>query len=113
VTVGRSGLRETPLGRFEYRHVKDEWFFGYEEMALGEESALVAAPEKALLDLFYLSTGEYTRERIEGLRLQDAGRFDLDRLRAMAVRSKSPRVGRAAERACAWILEDRDAWREV
>lgn len=113
VTVGRPGLRENPLGRFQYRHVKGDWFFGYSEVSLGEESALVATPEKALLDLFYLSKGEHTRERIEALRLQETHRLDLRALREMAVRSGSPRVQRAAERACSWVLEDSQGWREV
>ena len=113
VTVGRAGMRETPLGRFDYRHVKGEWFFGYREMPLGDDSALVATPEKALLDLFYLSKGEFTRQRIDGLRLQDLDRLDLEQIRAMAAKARSPRVERAAEQLCAWVMEERKAWREV
>ena len=113
VTAGRSGLRETPLGRFDYRHVKRDWFFGYAELPLGEESALVATPEKALLDLFYLSKGEFTRERIGELRLQDAERLDLEFLQDMASRSGSRRVERAAERLSAWALQEMHAWREL
>jgi predicted transcriptional regulator of viral defense system len=111
-TVGRTGTRETALGRFEYRHVKGEMFFGYREMPLGDDSALVATPEKALLDLFYLSKGEFTRRRIEGLRLQDVDRLDLKQIQAVSTKARSPRVKRATEELCAWVTNEREAWRD-
>ncbi len=98
VTTGRTRLIETPIGAFQYRHVKSQMFFGYQEVSAGNHSALVAVPEKALLDLFYLTTGEITSERIRGLRLEELDRPDLGRLRAMAESIGSPRLLRAADR---------------
>lgn len=98
VTSGRPLRLETAAGDFWFRHVKPAWFFGYRELAVAGGRALVATPEKALLDLVYLSPGEFTAERIEGLRLQDLERLDLSKLRWTAEASGSPRVLRAAER---------------
>ncbi|MBI5015805.1 MAG: hypothetical protein HZB55_09990 [Deltaproteobacteria bacterium] len=98
VTPGRPLRLETQAGDFWFRHVKPVWFFGYRELAVGGGRALVATPEKALLDLVYLSPGEFTAERIEGLRLQDLERLDLPELRRISDLSGSPRVRRAAQR---------------
>ncbi|MGB2775314.1 MAG: hypothetical protein WBF31_23635 [Anaerolineae bacterium] len=58
VTTGRPGRWETPLGVYEYRHVKTGLFFGYRRTEISPgQRAFVAAPEKALLDLVYLHAG--------------------------------------------------------
>jgi hypothetical protein len=88
-------------GDFWFRHVKPSWFFGYRELSVAGARARVATPEKALLDLVYLSPGEFTAERIEGLRLQDLERLDLAELWRIAEASGSPRLHRAAERVAA------------
>src|SRR3990172_1495410 len=51
VTAGRPQPLETPIGVFEFRHVKPELLRGYRMTDLGGQQALVATPEKALLDL--------------------------------------------------------------
>jgi predicted transcriptional regulator of viral defense system len=98
VTTGRPGRFATPVATFEYRHVKTGWFFGYREIEIGQGKALVATPEKALLDLFYLSRGEISAARIEQYRLQDLEKVDAAALAAMATRADSPRLLRAAKR---------------
>ncbi|MBI5489793.1 MAG: type IV toxin-antitoxin system AbiEi family antitoxin domain-containing protein [Deltaproteobacteria bacterium] len=98
VTTGRPGLVTTPLGDFDYRHVKRSWFTGYRELPLGRDRALVATPEKALLDLVYLSRGEFTAARIAELRLGDLDSLDPTALRELARLSGKPRVVRAARR---------------
>lgn len=45
---------ENVLGRFIYRHIKPELFFGYKEMG----KTLMALPEKALLDYLYFKARE-------------------------------------------------------
>ena len=57
VSTGRPERLDTPLGTFEFRHIKTELLFGYRMTELGEQSALIATPEKALLDLIYLQPG--------------------------------------------------------
>jgi len=46
---------ENPFGRFIYRHVKSELLWGYVEMKTEQGLYLLAEPEKALLDYFYLN----------------------------------------------------------
>jgi len=97
VTTGRPGVRQTPLGRYEFRHVKTSWLHGYRLLALGQrQQAFVATPEKALLDLVYLEPGGETPAYLEGLRLQNLDRLDLAALEQMARESGSPRLQRAA-----------------
>ena len=51
VTTARPGRWDTPLGSYEFRHVKTDLFRGYRlaEVNPGQQ-AFVASPEKALLD---------------------------------------------------------------
>ncbi|HWO20588.1 MAG TPA: hypothetical protein VNO30_17585 [Kofleriaceae bacterium] len=84
VTRARPMVFETPAGTFQYRHVKQSWFFGYRETELASGSALIAVPEKALLDVVYLSRGAFTPDRIAELRLQELDRLNLAALTRMA-----------------------------
>lgn len=97
VTTLRPGHRETPLGHFEYHHIKPEYFYGYDVIEVeAKQTALVANPEKALLDLVYLQPGSDSTKYIEGLRLQNLERFDLEELGRMAESSGRPKLRRAA-----------------
>lgn len=97
VTTRRPGRRETPLGGFLYRHLGPELLFGYrgESVAPGQR-AWVATPEKALLDLVYLTPGGDALAYLEGLRLQGLDRLDRERLGAWVGRFAKPKVDRAA-----------------
>jgi predicted transcriptional regulator of viral defense system len=58
VSTARPTCWDTPLGSYEFRHVKTDWLRGYQLAELGGgQSAFIAAPEKALLDLIYLQPG--------------------------------------------------------
>lgn len=108
VTTGRPVTLDSAVAVFSYRHVKRDWFFGYRELSLGGGRALVAVPEKALLDLVHLSPGEFTAERVAQLRLQDVERLDPAELRRMAEASGSPRMRRAAERVAEFVADERE-----
>ncbi|OGO32652.1 MAG: hypothetical protein A2Z16_16020 [Chloroflexi bacterium RBG_16_54_18] len=95
VTVGRPERLETPLGVFEFRHIKSELLRGYRMTDLGNQQALVATPEKALLDLVYLQPGGGTSEFLRELRLQNLERLDLEALRLQADAFNSPKIHRA------------------
>jgi predicted transcriptional regulator of viral defense system len=97
VTTLRPGRWETPLGVYEFRHIKKDLFFGYRsvEVAPGQR-AFVAAPEKALLDLAHLHPGSDDPAYLRELRLQNMERLDLDELRRMAERAGSPKLRRVA-----------------
>ena len=100
VTVARPARFETPLGRFEFRHVHERLLFGYQsvEVAAGQ-SAFVATPEKALLDLAHLRPGAATPRFVEGLRLQNLDRINRDELARLAARASRPKLRRFAELA--------------
>jgi predicted transcriptional regulator of viral defense system len=98
VTTGRPAVFDTPIGSFRYRHVRLDFFLGFGEMTLGGEALLVARPEKALLDLFYLSAGEFTTARLAELRLQNVDGLDLDWSAETARRCGSPKLARAVAR---------------
>lgn len=98
VSATRPASWTTPLGVYEYRHVKKELLFGYQWIDVGEDQqAFVATPEKALLDLVHLQPGGDEPEYLRQLRLQNLERLDLDRLQGQAARTASPKLCRAAE----------------
>jgi predicted transcriptional regulator of viral defense system len=97
VTTGRPGRWETPLGVFEFQHVHAGLFSGYERTRLnGGQSAFVARPEKALLDLVYLTPGAADPAYLDELRLQNLELLDLQALGQMAERSGKAKLRRAA-----------------
>ena len=53
---------ENVCGRFIYRHVKSELFWGYVPMKTDHGPYLLAEPEKALLDYFYLNLARINSE---------------------------------------------------
>ena len=96
---------ENPFGVFEYRNIKQECFFGYQRAA-GSGGIFVAEPEKALLDHWHLTPGEWDEDRLEEMRYQHVGQVDAGRLQAYAERFQSPRLVRAAGR---WLKLADDA----
>ena len=106
VTLRRPNLFRTAVGDFSYRHVKREWFFGYVETTVAGGTALVATPEKALLDLVYLSSGPFGADRIEQLRLQDVERLSPATILRLA-QGRGRRLEQAARSLAAWIRRER------
>ena len=102
VTTARPGRWETRLGVFTFRHLRPALFFGYHRLDLGSgQTAFVATPEKALLDLVYLTPGGDAPDYLRELRLQNLERLDLTALRQMAGRFDRPKTARAAEQVIA------------
>jgi len=98
VTTARPARWETPLGIFEFRHIKRELFFGYQMLDLqNSQEALVSIPEKALLDLIYLQPAGDSPEYVQELRLQNLHQLELDDLRVLAVRAGSSKLQRAVD----------------
>lgn len=96
VTTQRPSRVETPLGRFLFRHIKKSWFSGYRQVDLGSgQKAFVATPEKALLDLVYLTPGADNHDFLAELRLQNLDRLDRDVLVQLAQTSRSPKLRHA------------------
>jgi predicted transcriptional regulator of viral defense system len=97
---------ENPFGVFDYRNIKQECFFGYRTASHGGANILVAEPEKALLDHWHLTHGEWTTERLEEMRYQQTDLVGEDQLKLFAQRFRSPRLDRAVQR---WLLLAADA----
>jgi predicted transcriptional regulator of viral defense system len=89
---------ENQLGVFDYRHIKQDAFFGYATVQQGGQQILAAEPEKALLDHWHLNAGEWTTVRLTEMRYQHFDRVDPSRLSRYADRFHSPRLSRAVER---------------
>ncbi len=100
VTLLKTALFNNPLGRFAYRTVKKDLFFGFEEIK-DEFGApiLIASPEKAFLDYIYLSPEwENTEAYLEGsLRLQQLDQLEKRKFREYAVKFHSKKLDLAVE----------------
>ena len=97
VTTKRPGEFNTPMGRFHYQHIQTPLFWGYESVAMNNQTAFMAYPEKALLDFFYFKEIKVTMEYLKELRLQNLEEFSLKRFLEYARRFKKPRVLKAAQ----------------
>lgn len=82
-------------GAFTYRHVKKDAFFGYRSADISGSPVLIAEPEKALLDFWYLQKGEWGEERMREMRFQNSRLVDRRRLGDCAAAYGSPRLARA------------------
>jgi hypothetical protein len=60
---------QTPLGLFAYQNIKPSLNFGFRLMPFGKYFYKLAAPEKAILDYFYLHPELVSDSDFEGLRL--------------------------------------------
>jgi predicted transcriptional regulator of viral defense system len=100
VSLARARRYSTPLGVVSVHHVAPGFYFGF--VAAGRQGALIASPEKALVDFLYLAPARSMLFRaLPELELPRG--FSARRARAMTKRIESPRrrtmVVRALERA--------------
>ncbi len=101
VTTSRPGWRNTPLGSQYFQRVQPEFLKGSRRIEVAKnQEALVATPEKALLDLIYLEPDSDQPAYLSELRLQHLDRIDTDSLLSQAGSSGLPKLRRAAE----WIV---------
>jgi len=97
VTTARPGRWETPLGIFEFHHIKKDWMRGYRLIDLsGGQKAFVASPEKALLDLIHMHPRGDSPQYLREMRLQNLERLNLDELQRLADFTSRPKMKRAA-----------------
>ena len=89
---------ENPFGTFEYRNIKQDFFFGFKIVDTGGQPVVIAEPEKALLDHWHLCEGEWTSERLDEMRYQHMECVSSERLLDYARRFQRPRLERAAKR---------------
>jgi hypothetical protein len=98
ITTQRPEQIETSLGYFVFRHVKKSWFHGYSQIDVGSgQRAFVAIPEKALLDLVYLTPGADNYDFLNELRLQNLEQLNISVIQSLADESGSVKLLRAAK----------------
>jgi predicted transcriptional regulator of viral defense system len=85
------------VGVFTYRALKSSVFFGYTSVRMGNRNVLLAEPEKALLDLWYLEDGLWDEQRMESMRFQNLDVMDGEKLQRYAERFQVPRLLKAVQ----------------
>jgi len=84
VATRKTSTFSTDLGRFSYRTIKPQAFFGYTIMERGSIRFSIAEAEKAVLDYLYLHADLAAEEDIVSLRIdQETFRARIDRPRLM------------------------------
>ena len=71
-TSKKTTTLKTPLGDFIYRSLKPELFFGYIPIPFQNQRYLIAEPEKAVLDFFYLNPTLLNNDDFAGLRINQS-----------------------------------------
>ncbi|MBC8344977.1 MAG: hypothetical protein ISR89_08145 [Candidatus Marinimicrobia bacterium] len=96
ITTRQTKSWHTPLGLFSYQHIKQERFFGYEQVQFSNEVPFFcAAPEKALIDLFYFGKGEWNEARINEMRFQNIENINMKVFKKMGKKMNSKKVNAA------------------
>lgn len=102
VGAGHPIVSHTPIGSFVFKHIMPTLRFGYLEQAVAREQfAFIATPEKALIDLLYLTPGADSPAFIEELRLQNISILNKDLLIETTKRINKPKLFR-----CVKIIEE-------
>ena len=96
VTTKRPEKIVTPIGTFDYRHIKRSIFWGYESVTVNKQLAFIATPEKALLDFFYLKGMQADSDYLYEMRLQNFSRINFSKLMEFAKKFEKPGILRIA-----------------
>jgi predicted transcriptional regulator of viral defense system len=97
VTAGRPEQLRTEAGEFIYRHIKKPFFAGFREIEIvSSQFVFMATPEKAFLDLVYLTPKADNPDYLNELRLQNYEMVDFLALTELAQLSGSKKLVRAA-----------------
>jgi predicted transcriptional regulator of viral defense system len=111
ITTGRPGSWQNLYGHFSYQHIQPDLFFGFEYRQVTQTQwAYMATPEKALLDLIYLTPGAGSEGYIRALRLQNLDQLDVERLATYVERINKPKFKRALPNIVQVIEEELTAF---
>ena len=101
-------------GGFHFQHLAPHLFFGYQRINLPQEqSAFVATPEKALLDLTHLTPKADDMAYLRQLRLQNLERFNLPQLHEFAQHAGKPKWRRVADHIAQLVREELDSYEKI
>lgn len=107
VTTVRPQNLSNGFGRFNFRHIQTRFFSGFRHWRVSNRQyAFLASPEKALLDLIYLTPGGEDEAYLRGLRLQNLDRLDVDYLKRLVDESAMPKLERALRHLLVLVEED-------
>lgn len=103
VTTGHPGMLQNEAGHFQFRHIDRRLFRYFDVLELApEQRAFVATPEKALLDLLYLTPDSDDIRYLRELRLTPPDALGreafLQRLQTAADETAVDKLQRAVER---------------
>ncbi len=112
VTSRKTNCFTNVLGRFVYQHVRTEVFFGYHFIRDSSGmDVLIAEPEKALLDLFYLNSKIFKNHPEEVFRdyyrFQNTESLDPERMALFAGVFKDNRISLLAEKFRVYMEEEK------
>ncbi len=97
VTTRKPRRFRNAFGEYSYRSIKKSVFFGYSSVELMGRKIFLATPEKALVDLWYLSQGEWSAERMHEMRFSHGEWLDDKVLADLIMKIGKPRLHRALE----------------
>ncbi len=106
----RRGVHFTADDRyFLYHHVSPRFFHGYGSFEYSGERIIIATPEKSLLDHIYIFAlrNPFSILWLEGLRLQNLDRFDIEEFRRLSSLVLRPGFSAAVETTAAFLREMR------
>ena len=106
VTPLRPIAYQTLSGNFVYRHLKKEMFWGYESQSERMKEAMIACPEKALLDTFYFWTGEISKARVDEMRFQNLDQINIPKLLQFTEKTKSKKLHKIVNRFLLPLIEE-------
>ena len=96
VTTNRPSSWQNPYGHFSYQHIQPALFFGFVYRQVTQTQwAFMATPEKALLDLIYLTPHADSAAYLYALRLQNLDQLNTQRLTTYVERANKPKLKRA------------------
>jgi len=107
VSTNRSGMWHNPYGHFSYQQIQPSLFFGFQyRQVTATQWAYMATPEKALLDLIYLTPDADDEGYLRALRLQNLDQLDLERLIVYVERADRPKFRRALPHILQMVEEE-------
>ena len=97
VTTKRPESFKTPARHYDYSHVKPSLFWGYISLNMDGQTVFMAAPEKALLDFFYLQHVKVSWDYLKEMRLQNVENIKPEKLLEYARRFKKKNLMQTAQ----------------
>ena len=101
-------------GGFHFQHLAPHLFFGYQRVKLPQEqSAFVATPEKAILDLTHFTPNADDINYLSQLRLQNLNYLNLEQLDDFSQRAGKPKWQRVAKHIIRLTQEESAGYEEI